>query len=150
MSDSILRIIPSDPAFVPDADAQRSAASLVRDAFPRANDIGVRTEDVVTFVDAGANFDAIFCPQCAHELGQDWWAEAMDRAAERTFADLAVKLPCCDASSSLNDLRYEMPQGFARFVIDILNPGVADIPASLTARLCEVLDCKVRFVWAHY
>jgi len=131
---------------VPDADAQSSAASLLRDAFPRANHVDVRTEHAVTFVDAGANFETVSCPQCANELEQDWWGDAMDRAAESTFADLAVTLPCCGASSSLNDLRYEMPQGFARFVIDILNPGVADIPASLTARLCEVLHCKVRFV----
>jgi hypothetical protein len=150
MSDCILRIIPSDPAFVPDVDAQQSAASLVREAFPEAGDVGLRTEDDVAFVDAGANFDAVFCPRCTRELARDWWAEAMDQAAAGSFVNLAMKLPCCGEATTLNDLRYEMPQGFARFVMEVMNPAAANVPAGLEARLCETLGCELRFVWAHY
>ena len=150
MSDSILRIIPAVPTFVPDVDAQQSAASLVREAFPEADDVSLRTEDDVAFVDAGANFDAVFCPKCTNELEQDWWADAMDHAAACSFVDLAVKLPCCGETTSLNDLRYEMPQGFARFVVDVMNPAASKVPTRLEARLRETLGCELRFVWAHY
>jgi hypothetical protein len=150
MSDSILRIIPSDPAFVPDVDAQQCAAALVREAFPEADDVGLRTADDVAFVDAGANFDSVFCPKCANELAQDWWADAMDQAAAGRFVDLAVKLPCCGKTTTLNDLRYEMPQGFARFVVDVMNPTATSVPAGLEARLRETLSCELRFIWAHY
>lgn len=150
MSDSILRIIPSEPTFVPSIDAQQGGASLVREAFPHADDVSVRIEDDVTFVDAGENFDAVFCPQCKSELEQDGWADAMERAASTGFLDLDVPLPCCGESTSLNDLRYEMPQGFARFVIDVVNPETADIPESLEARLGDVLGSTPRFVWTQY
>lgn len=150
MSDSILRIIPSEPAFVPGVDARQSVASLLREAFPQAGGVDVRVEDDVGFVDAGENFGAIFCPQCRRELVPEWWADAMDRAAASRFVDLTVKTPCCGHAVSLNDLRYEMPQGFARCVVEVTNPDAAELPPGFEARLRDLLGCQLRFVWAHF
>ena len=38
----------------------------------------------------------------------------MDDAYTREdgFTDLAVRMPCCHAESTLNDLEYDAPQGF--------------------------------------
>jgi hypothetical protein len=43
-----------------------------------------------------------------------------------------------------------MPQGLARFVVDVMNPGKSEVSAYLEARLRETLGCELRFVWAHY
>lgn len=150
MSDSILRIIPSDPALVPDIGAQQSAATHARQAFPKADEVTVRVEDDVTFVDAGGNFETVSCQACGAELDQEWWADVMDRAAAGSFVDLAVTVPCCGAATSLNDLRYEMPQGFARLIIEVMNPNAADAPPGVETLLRDALGCEPRFVWAHY
>ena len=150
MSDSILRIIPADPALVPDVGAQQSAGTHARKAFPKADEVTVRVEEDVTFVDAGGNFEAVFCPACEAELEQERWADARDRAAASSFVNLAVSAPCCGAPTSLNDLRYEMPQGFARLIIEVMNPNTAEVPRGVERLLRDTLGCEIRFVWAHY
>lgn len=34
----------------------------------------------------------------------------------------SILLPCCNGESTLNDLKYHMDCGFAKFVIEVLNP----------------------------
>ena len=103
----------------------------------------------VEFVDQGGNFEGVYCPVCGADLGE-WWPAAMDRAHAGHFADLAVTAPCCGAALSLNDLRYEWPAGFARFVLEAMNPGVPDLPATTLAELEQRLGAPLRVIWAHY
>ncbi len=149
MSDDILRIIPTAPTFVPEAAAQAVALAQLRSAFPGADEVTAWVEPAVVFVDAGANFATVACPRCAHGLAGEWWLMAMDRAAANHFVDLTVALPCCGGNASLNDLRYEWPQGFARFAIDIRNPG-GELAVDQVARLGDVLGCALRLIRAHY
>lgn len=79
-----------------------------------------------------------------------WWPDAMDRAHGRHFADLAVTVPCCGAATSLNDLRYDWPAGFARFVLEATNPGVPELPDAALAELERRLGAPLRVVRAHY
>ena len=74
----------------------------------------------------------------------------MGTAADSGFTDLSVTLPCCGAQSSLNGLRYEMPQAFARYVIEVMNPDVVDVPATLLTKLSERLGGDVRVTWTRY
>ena len=75
----------------------------------------------------------------------------MDRAAADDFEALAVTLPCCGASSTLNDLVYHWPAGFARYVLEAMNPGPAGFldPEQL-AQLQLDLGCELRQINAHY
>jgi hypothetical protein len=150
MSDSMLRFIPRQPAYAPPLERRQAAVSRLRDAFSDADDVSARETEEVTFIDAGGNFESVFCPLCNKKLEQEWWLEAMDRAFSTAFEDLAVKLPCCGGSTTLNDLRYEWPQGFARFVLEVANPGVNTISDALVAEVGTIIGCDVRVVWAHY
>ena len=150
MSDNFIRFISTDPHHVPDIDAREHMVRVVRQAFPKADSVEELVHDEVSFVDAGANFEAAFCPACDAELDGDWWASEMEAAFDAEAVVLDIILPCCGDASSLNDLRYEWAQGFARYVIEVTNPGAGDVPESLMSALSQHLGGAVRAIWAHY
>jgi hypothetical protein len=78
-----------------------------------------------------------------------WWQKAMSAAYQTHFSDLSVHLPCCNATSSLNDLLYDSPAGFARFELIVRNPNGRVEDAQLE-QLEMVLGCTLREIWAHY
>ena len=75
----------------------------------------------------------------------------MDRAGADGFRNLAVTPPCCGVSSTLNDLAYSWPAGFASYVLEAMNPGLNDFldPARL-AQLQADLACELKQIMAHY
>jgi hypothetical protein len=148
VSDAVLRIIPEDPAFVPSQERCDAACVRLREVLVGV-EVDVRVTDEITFVDAGANFESVACPLCDAEIDQDWWGEAVGEAAEGSFEALTVKVPCCGGETSLNDLRYEMPQGFARCVIEATNPNVDALPQHVVDELVAILGCELRVIWAH-
>jgi hypothetical protein len=122
---------------------------LLKARFPASSDIHIICSDEVRFVDPGDNFSRIFCPSCQEELSSDWWGDTMDRAYEKQFLDLAVTVPCCRTTTTLNDLRYEWPAGFARFRLEVRSPGIpswGDIPLSSLEAALGFL----RAIRAHY
>ena len=73
----------------------------------------------------------------------------MDKSYQNQFSDLDVIVPCCKSKVSLNELKYEMPVGFAQFSIEILNPN-KDFSDEELQKLETILDTKVRIIWGHY
>ena len=150
MSDYILRLIPTDPQFTPSAGARGAALQLLRSWLPSAESITSELNEEVRFVDPGANFDRVECSFCGADLF-DWWQGAMDKASERGFADLEVVVPCCHTRTTLNDLCYEWPAGFARFVAEVRNPGRGEaLTGEEVRQLEQLLGCELRQVLAHY
>lgn len=115
-----------------------------------ADEVTSRLSSELLFVDAGANWESTNCPNCNRQLDMNWVFEAIDAAYETRFTVLDVRMPCCGARSSLNDLRFDWPCGFARFVLQARNPGVADLTAAQIGKLEDVLGCALRLIWAHY
>jgi hypothetical protein len=150
MADTFLRIIPTDPGFVPPAEGQQVACDLLIRALPAATRIAIRLTEEVRFVDAGASFEAVSCPLCGAEAGIDWWRAQMSAAFERKFLDLAVTMPCCGGQTTLNDLWYDLPQGFARFAIEVTDPGATELPEEVLRHLPCLLGGAVRLIWANY
>ena len=150
MSDDILRLIPTDPDYVPDAETQRRACALFASFIPQASEVLIRTSDTIEFVDQGTNFERIVCPLCGVVLDNGWWQNAMDTAYVTGFADLGAPLPCCQKTVSLNDLHYQWPAGFARFVLEAHCPNIADLNYGQINALEEILGCSLRRIWAHY
>ncbi|MFL5731807.1 MAG: hypothetical protein ACJ78Q_01290 [Chloroflexia bacterium] len=165
MSSSI-RLIPTSPEYVPDTLSQEQAASYLRGLLlpnpDPSSEITARVTEYVEYVDQGGNFERVVCPFCRSDLASEsseWWDEMMDKAYEGRFADLRIVTPCCHTQSSLNDLKYEWPVGFARFVLEAYEPfsidseGVYQMlelsPADLEY-LQETLGCGLRIIWAHY
>jgi len=151
MSDSYLKIIPTQPDYMPSQQAQERLPDLLKALVPRAENVDVVAHDEVGFVDQGENFDSVACPHCKQALDMEWWQDAMGAASEKGFSDLAVHLPCCRTNISLNDLDYRMPAGFARFVIEVRNPERDDVlDAHAIAELRDVIGAPIRQIFARY
>ncbi len=149
MSDDYLRLIPTDPEFVPDCLRREKAQGLLASYLPLADGIEAQLFETVKFIDQGSNFERVSCPACLAKLDVSWWGSAMNSSYKSDFADLRVTVPCCGTRLSLNDLRYEWPAGFARFVLQALNPG--DRLTEIQVKSLEdALACSLRVIWAHY
>lgn len=149
MSDSVLKLIPASPKCVPDHEALKVASHLLASFFPEAEEATFESTERVRFIDPGQNLERITCPVCGGEIDMAWWQKAMSAAYQTHFSDLAIELPCCSATSSLNELQYDWPAGFARFVLEVRNPngGVQDTQLE---QLEMILGCTLREIWAHY
>jgi hypothetical protein len=131
------------------SDANREAAvQLLREWRAEADEVASIVSEQVEFIDQGANLERVSCPNCGSELAVDWWQDAFDRASERQFADLSVATPCCGHSMSLNDLDFDWPAGFARFVIWAMNPA-DDLTDAQVSALERTLDTPLRRIWRH-
>lgn len=150
MSDHLLRFIPEDPTFVPARAAQEAAHQYTREVLDQADEITAQVTESVEFVDAGCNFESLSCPLCAADLDIDWWTGAMERAFMGEHPDLDVDTLCCNGRTSLHDLGYDAPQGFARFVLEAMNADVAELPDGLLTELERILACKLRVIRARY
>lgn len=160
MATSVILLIPTDPEFVPSALSQEQAVALLQPLLPDVTSVvTARVTEYVEFVAQGENFERIVCPFCSTELAIPWWHEAMNKAHEKRFIDLSIDTPCCHIESSLNDLQYEWPAGFARFILELHEPFVRDregvhqmleMNQNLLGKLEEVLGCPLRVIWAHY
>ena len=77
----------------------------------------------VRFIDCGEGLKHIFCPWCGREFHMEQWQGMMNEAYKNNaFEYLGLRLPCCKSSSSLDELIYVKPCGFATFVIEVFNP----------------------------
>jgi hypothetical protein len=149
VADTFLRIIPSDPSRVPSALARERAIHLLRRAVPMADDVSAQVTEDVRFVDCGANFESVRCPACGTDLGE-WWAEAMEMGQRQQFRDLRITTPCCGLHTSLNDLLYSWPAGFARYTLEALNPRRDGLPPRVWERLKHTLGTDLRLIRADY
>jgi len=146
MSDTYLRLIPSDPDYRPTQDAAEAGVRLLKGFFPRAEGVKTQAEEGVVFFDAGENTESVACPACGVDL-MDWWGDAMDAAHAKEFRDLSVVTPCCAKRTSLNDLVYVWPAAFGSVALEVANPGVSSIAEAQRAAVEQVLGCPVKVVW---
>lgn len=149
MSDNILKLIPSSPNYLPGKESIDQAVSLLKISIPSIVDIKVMVSEKVRFIDSGTNWERILCPNCSAPIDMEWWQNAMDKAFKNGFRDLCINVPCCGSETTLNDLRYDWPAGFARFSIEIHNPRI-EIPNEVLKRLEAILGVSLRKIWAHY
>lgn len=150
MSENMLIFIPADSQYIPDSAAILAAQALLKTLLPFASEITFYVAEEVEFVSCGGNMERVLCPVCRTVLDERWWTNAMDSAyGQSKFTNLAVELPCCHASSSLNDLCYEWPMGFARFQL-IVRDAEGDVAETALQALKELLGCALKKIWAHF
>jgi hypothetical protein len=149
VSESILRIIPDDPAFVPSKDCERKAMKILAALVP-GGEVTAKHSAQPQFVDPGENFERVLCPYCRADLKESWPA-AMDRAWSTKFSDLAFEAPCCGGSTNLNELVYEWPAGFARYVLEVSGINADSfLPESQAESIAQSLGCRVRQILSRY
>lgn len=123
MSDTIYRIIPKSHDFFPVNTQAADGTVNILKMYVKAERISWKSYDDPIFVDCGGNLESITCPYCGDNIEIDDWQEMMSTCYERSsFNYLDIILSCCNREASLNNLKYQMDCGFAKFVIEILNP----------------------------
>ena len=147
MSDSFTRIIPVDPTFVPTKRAQKAAATILRAAAPKADEVSSETDQQIVFRDCGGNFERIRCPACRKKIPIDTWQEWMetDYTDDGGFRLAPHITPCCKRAATLDDLDYDMPQGFSRYELQAMNINKR-LPSTVLKKLEGVLGCKLRVI----
>lgn len=63
--------------------------------------------------------------------------------------DLMITTTCCNKITSLNDLNYQWPAGFAKFSIEIVG-FQKELNPDDVLKLEVILDTKLRLIWALY
>jgi len=147
MSTCVLRFIPEEPTFVPAEEAVKQAREQLGRAAGKP--AVARVTEGLAFVDPGENLEAVGCPACGSGLELAWWQERMQGASSGGFSELQVAVPCCGAETSLHDLDYTAPAGFARFVLEVEDPAV-DPEAVEGDELEGTLGCFLRRIVARY
>jgi hypothetical protein len=150
MSDMYLRLIPKDPAYVPGGLTLPEAFARFCALVPKARDVHYSIYKTPTFVDMGGMLDRISCPNCKRDLELDWWSQAEHQAWQNQHQDLQVVVSCCNTEISLNDLIYEMPAGYARFVLQACNPAIDGLPKTEITKLERMLGCELKILWERY
>lgn len=150
MTETYLRFIPASPNFVPEFETIDTAVTYFQENLLQAEKVDFRLTGHNEFVDSGALFERIHCPVCGHEIPVESWDEMMERAYITQFQDTKIVSPCCKTEISLNDLRYDRPQGFARFVLETRMPEILNLPSDLQQNLEAILHTPLRLIWAQY
>ena len=145
---TILRLISSNPSYVPNQEQEQQAKDFLAKIYPRHKIESIST-DTIEFVDQGQNFDSIICPFCEKDIETEYWQYAMEKADQTHFTDLTMITPCCKKSTSLNDLRYVTPAGFAKYVLSVNDPET-EMKHSDLSILQKMLETTLRTVYAHY
>lgn len=123
MSDTMYKIIPESYNFYPIDIRAIDGAVKVLKMYVQADNITWKSFESPRFIDCGSNFESVTCPLCGNSISIDVWQEMMDMCYKRScFNNLNIVLPCCNKDSTLNDLKYKNDCGFAKFVIEVLNP----------------------------
>jgi hypothetical protein len=90
VSDTCLRLIPTDPSWLPEREVLHRALMSwqVSCRMPDAGEVEAKVYPEVKFIDQGANFETLSSPACGAELEFDWWTECMEHADATDFSDL--------------------------------------------------------------
>lgn len=150
MSEHFITLIPTSPAFVPAPAVLEKGKEFFSRFLTGADDIEASVTNEITFVDPGENFERVCCPGCGSELGTAWWQEAMNQSYKPRFENLSVLTPCCGLATSLNDLDYRWPAGFARCRLSARSPKVTEISPEQIQELEQLLGTRLRQIWVHY
>jgi hypothetical protein len=148
MSDIILKITPTEPAYIPDSSSENKCRLYLEELFG-ADQIELLETNDVEFIDPGQNLEHVYCNICNRELDLGYWSTIVDSASLNNFNDLTFLTPCCRNQASLNSLRYAMPAGFAKFSIQIMNLNF-ELSDEDIQQLQTILDTPLRTIWAHY
>ncbi|GAA2760096.1 hypothetical protein [Actinopolymorpha rutila] len=117
---------------------------------PGAEEIEAHGYDHVVFVDQGSNVERVNCPHCAVTTSTSWWQDRMDAAYETSFARLDVRMPCCGAETTLNELDYCWPAGFASAELRADSPARGWLGRDEQATVEAVYGHALRQIWARY
>jgi hypothetical protein len=150
MSDHFLVVIPAGP----DEDLPETAESIRETLVGMTGGDESRVKDYgkLQFIDAGENFERVACPGCKDEIPIDTWQGWMesDWHGEEGFHLHEHEMPCCGRATTLNDLVYHFPQGFARWFVSARNANRGPLTPDEIAQLEQIAGLKLRAIAQMY
>ena len=150
MSDNWITLIPTQPNYVPATMAIDEAEAMLRKHYHSDEPIAGEVSPRAKFHNPLANLESVSCPYCNSDLTDTffaWCDELADEEGELEAVD--VEVPCCGRTASLNNLKFEMPAGFSRFSISLMNPNVFEISPPHVEELQKILGATLRQVFIH-
>ena len=145
-----LKLIPLDPNFAPTNSQQEKGITYLAKQY-KDKEITSTLKNEIEFVDPGQGLEAVTCNFCGQLIEFEFWTEQMDNASKGKFVDLEMVTPCCNKTTSLNDLRYYMPSGFSKFQIMVMDPDIEEQTANkLKSDLEAIFGNEMRIIWANY
>ncbi|MCL6604577.1 MAG: hypothetical protein K6T94_17065 [Paenibacillus sp.] len=126
MSSYIVKVIPNHVKSIPLIKERNELKNQLRMVTSNKELID-HLYDEVTFIDSGSNFEGIKCNHCLKVIETEWWSDQMEICSLNNFNDISITTPCCNSTVSLNQLEYIWPVGFARYVIEIMNPNEDEV-----------------------
>jgi hypothetical protein len=92
MSEHIIKIIPTDPKFVP--NEKKTSLDLLNN---KLNNIEIEIKELpeIEFIDQGSYFEKLICNVCNKEILIEKWNELMNKAFDNKFKNLEIITLCC-------------------------------------------------------
>ena len=149
MSDTVFKIIPERPEYIPSQEEQNIIIAFLDNIFDPGFYYRIEITDDVNFIDQGSNFDSLNCPKCSQSLDMGWWSDQVELSAQSNFTNLNILLPCCGNECSLNDLDYDMPAGFSKYSI-IINDLDSSLFPDIITGIEKIVSFRIRTVIARY
>jgi uncharacterized protein YbaR (Trm112 family) len=158
MSDDYIKLIPTDPSYVPPKPLQKEAIRLLEQMLPEGEECEAEVYERLTFIGQGENLSIIVCPSCHKNLQftddetiQEWWHSVDGEEQDQGVEGLMTTMPCCQKRVLFTDLTFDWPAGFAKFELSAMNPNIShDLPPEQVAQREAVLKCKLKQIRAHY
>jgi hypothetical protein len=149
MSDNRISLIPDDPHWIPDHEQCERARDRFAEIVLGADEIGFKLTETIEFFDCGTNLARVICPGCQSEIPDAWWQDRMDEDYVDEFQLATYATPCCGAQCTLHELIYDWTQGFGRFSLNAMNPGIGTLQDSDKTELERILGTKLRVIYQH-
>jgi hypothetical protein len=163
LSETVLKIIPTDQDYVPSPETQQKAIALLREMLPDGEMHEARAYNHLCFIDQGQYCEAVLCSSCGRHLpidpftendqGMLWWYGMTDVIAAGTpVSDFQTTMPCCGARVPLTSLQFHLPAGFARFELIVWNPHAKEgvLNADQLGQLEAVFGRRLTQIQARY
>ena len=151
MSENWITIIPADPHARPAPTAIDAALALFKELAPNAAQITTEGDgDQIQFFDCGGNFEEVRCPACKTRVEiRDWQRWMNADYGPPGFALNPFKMPCCGTQTTVNDLTYIWPQGFARIGVSARDPDLGRLSDDQLKAFEQAMGCPVRAFYVH-
>ena len=167
MSDSMFKLIPAEPGFVPPTSKHSAAIRKLEELAPEGEEVEIRVYPHLEFIDQGENLEAIICPSCKKRLKIDhfseddpigeWWQQANIDADVHRGEDIfelnpnaTCLMPCCRSQVKFIDLEFDWPAGFASFELTVSNPNLETLTHQQIQELEQILGCRLKLIRAYY
>ena len=73
----------------------------------------------------------------------------MDDDYDAGFRLAEYAVPCCGVAHTLHELTYESPQGFGRFSLKAMNPGIGRLDDAHREEFEKILGGPLRVIYQH-